>query len=291
MRFISGGFFGVLVIVTLTLGQNSSVPTSVPTSANPTISPPTTIPIQTTTLSQTTTPSQTTTLAQITVPSQTTTSPTTTPPSTTTSLQTKTVSLNMTLSHTPSLSPNTTLSQTSSVSSNTTSSQAPTQLQPNLTTTSNLTTVSSPNCSTPNSLSNSICNGHGTCVNGSCLCQNTYADTTCSYRRKYKWLAFGLGWLCLVDACGVDRFYLGYIGIGIAKLALGLSWIPLASLKLLKIVCLLGSEAEIGTVIAIEACFITLTIVGMSAAAVWFIVDLILIGTGHLSDAHGYALY
>jgi TM2 domain-containing membrane protein YozV len=108
----------------------------------------------------------------------------------------------------------------------------------------------------------------------------------CSYRRKDKWLAFGLGWFIFLSASGIDRLYLGYMAIGVVKLLLGLSWIPLAGLYLYRRVVRVTADKFI----AVYVCSKVLAIVGMTAAVVWWLVDLILIGSGHLSDSHGYGL-
>lgn len=99
-------------------------------------------------------------------------------------------------------------------------------------------------------------------------------------------MAFGLGFFCAIDVCGIDRFYLGYTGIGIARLLLGFCWIPLAALASLSLCAAITSEKFI----AAYMCSKYLAIVSLAATAIWCIIDLSLIASGTLSDSNGYSL-
>jgi hypothetical protein len=99
-------------------------------------------------------------------------------------------------------------------------------------------------------------------------------------------MAFGLGFFCAIDVCGIDRFYLGYTGIGIARLLLGFCWIPLVALASISLCFVITSEKFI----AAHMCSKYLAIVSLVATAIWCIIDLILIVSGNLSDSNGYSL-
>lgn len=64
------------------------------------------------------------------------------------------------------------------------------------------------------------CNLQGICLNSVCNCDLYYASANCQYRRKSRSGAFTMS--VVFGTLGVDRFYLGYIGVGVVKLLLGL---------------------------------------------------------------------
>lgn len=121
----------------------------------------------------------------------------------------------------------------------------------------------------------------GVCKNATCTCTDKYAKEDCTYKRKSKLAAFLISFF--VGYLGADRFYLGYIGVGVVKLLL-----PLVGPCILACIVLPFAKASGSGACAcggVLGCILVLAIVG------WNVADWILILTGDLPDFQGFALY
>ena len=133
------------------------------------------------------------------------------------------------------------------------------------------------------------CSEHGECVMGICQCYEDYSGALCDYHLKSKtkagFLAFFLG------GFGFDRFYLGYILLGMIKLILGC--VTGAGLK---IICCGGcsSTTTMKTTDSSgeEVEYIKKGGTGCCGCLIilWWIIDFLLIVTGGLDDHNGYPL-
>lgn len=144
-------------------------------------------------------------------------------------------------------------------------------------------------CLTLNSTNGIECNGHGRCVNNSrtdyqfkCRCFDKYAKDDCSYKRKSQKTAFGVTWVYLGCICGVERFYLGYTGIGVTFLLLGLLATGMGCASCFS---LLGGKSGFFIFLRVlTAC------AGVAIFAIW-IYELVIIGKGQLKDANGFEMH
>jgi len=137
---------------------------------------------------------------------------------------------------------------------------------------------------------------HGTCAlttnaanvtEGTCVCKPEWADKDCSYERKHKLTAFLLSFL--LGGWGADRFYLGFAGVGVAKLLLTL------------INCYGGIALQVGKnalgeklgdkkTIALGVICVIYCCTSLGATA-WWLTDWILILKDELPDYNGYAVW
>lgn len=122
------------------------------------------------------------------------------------------------------------------------------------------------------------CNLQGTCENGTCFCDLYYTADNCSYRRKSRVGAALLSGL--FGYFGVDRFYLGYIGIGVVKLLFGFI---IACFGCVGGVVLVKLKQKGGLV----TFSYILSVGGGLGIFIWWLVDFIRIAIGHLDDSNG----
>lgn len=125
--------------------------------------------------------------------------------------------------------------------------------------------------------------GTGTCTfvgnqtSGTCECDadNRFTGANCDYERKSQLVAFLLSFF--LGSYGVDRFYLGYIGVGVAKLLIGLGICVSPCFC-----CCCENAGRVGG-------GIWAGLVGL-AIFIWWIVDWVFIIQGKLPDFNGVAL-
>lgn len=133
------------------------------------------------------------------------------------------------------------------------------------------------------------CSAHGTCYkDGSgCVCDDDYATfecdagVECCYKRKNQLAAFLLSFF--LGYLGVGRFYVGQVGVPIAKLLLNL--FPCIILCILGC-CLMSSGGE-GAKGGIAG---TVTCVVFTALFAWWLADVILFGLNKIDDSNGVKL-
>ena len=119
------------------------------------------------------------------------------------------------------------------------------------------------------------------CYQGNCVCDPRYYGENCAYARKSKLAAFVFSFF--FGGLGVDRFYLGYIGIGVAKLLYNLF-----------AVCTLGSIAACFKACdsgCMAALFGILSLLSTIGSFIWWVYDWSAIIGDILPDALGVALY
>lgn len=151
-----------------------------------------------------------------------------------------------------------------------------------------------------NCTSNQDCSWQGQCnLMGTCVCDGDYItyecdpNKACCYRQKHKWPAFLLSILVGMIS-GADRFYLGYIGVGVGKLVY-------TYVTLVVIVCITAglkarSEVAIGraqngnTSVAL-GCMSCLGCLWSMGLVAWWLSEWIRILTDSLPDANGAPLY
>jgi len=116
-------------------------------------------------------------------------------------------------------------------------------------------------------------------------------DTHCCYTQKNQLIAFLLQFF--IGAVGAGRFYLGYIGIGVGQLVLSLLVCCLPGCMIICSLCTKGgvekSMAALGGVFAYFGCVVLC--LGISGIMVWWLYDLVIIGTNAVTDFNGVALY
>lgn len=163
------------------------------------------------------------------------------------------------------------------------------------------------------------CNDHGHCVastaaglqqdlllnsnaTGVCHCNSRYAGKWCEHKRKNKLEAFLLS--ILIGSTGADRFYLGFIGLGVAKLLLNvLACVPACIGSCLGTCCgfarrrteYVGIGDDYGEGLTCSSLFSIggscLTCCMSLGSLAWWLTDWILILKGELGDYDGYSLY
>jgi hypothetical protein len=109
---------------------------------------------------------------------------------------------------------------------------------------------------------------------GNCGCSPAYAGPECEYRRKSQ-----LGtWLLsfIFGTLAADRFYLGYTGIGTAKIVC-----------MMVVPCIFVIIAK-KTEIHLFGCISVLISLGMFG---WWLYDVCVIGMGTLLDYNGHAMW
>ena len=156
-------------------------------------------------------------------------------------------------------------------------------------------TATNTTCDTPNGgPGNGVCNGNGVCVNDTttnyeptCVCISQYTGPQCAYLLKEKLTAFLLSFF--VGAYGADRFYLGYTGLGVGKLILGLMFIIIA--------CAMCCAYIGGALAESEGCILGVMIVGIClivgcflASFGWWLADWIRILMNAIPDSNGVPL-
>jgi len=128
----------------------------------------------------------------------------------------------------------------------------------------------------------------GTCntTTGNCTCNEQYAGLNCNYTRKSRLVAFLLS--IFVGTYGADRFYLGLIGSAVGKLIITLAFILACCCGgVVKAAISAGDSDSAGSIAAIVICVIGCLL--FLAEFIWWLVDVIRIGTGALHDSKGYA--
>lgn len=120
-----------------------------------------------------------------------------------------------------------------------------------------------------------------------CVCDDEHTGTQCAYLLKQKLTAFLLSFF--VGTFGADRFYLGYIGLGIGKLILGLS--------MYVIMCGLCCAGIVGAISDSEGCVFGAMVVGICLAVCcilasfgWWLADWIRILMNAIPDSNGVPL-
>ncbi|ELR11320.1 TM2 domain containing protein [Acanthamoeba castellanii str. Neff] len=152
------------------------------------------------------------------------------------------------------------------------------------------------------------CNNNGQCVpiggqRGVCRCDERYAGAYCQHKRKNKLTAFLLS--ILLGGLAVDRFYLGYIGLGVVKLFLSVfGFVPAcianwsSTLMGWRRYTLVGDEyatidsldGSTGAYLCITAGNCLTCCIALGSVA-WWLTDWILILKDVLHDADGHGLY
>eukprot|EP01097_Dermamoeba_algensis_P007503 TRINITY_DN4738_c0_g1_i1.p1 TRINITY_DN4738_c0_g1~~TRINITY_DN4738_c0_g1_i1.p1 ORF type:complete len:201 (-),score=4.10 TRINITY_DN4738_c0_g1_i1:158-760(-) len=124
------------------------------------------------------------------------------------------------------------------------------------------------------------CSGGGTCdtSSGQCICFPDYTMYDCSYHKKSRLTAFLLSFF--LGLFGVDRFYLGFKWQAALKLLLGIL-ICCTCCTTLFFYKSTRNRDSWGFFIALFWCVINL------ATFCWWLLDLIIIGTGQLGDDNG----
>jgi len=119
----------------------------------------------------------------------------------------------------------------------------------------------------------------GTCIAGQCQCNNRFSGSTCTTARKLKLEAFCYSFV--LGGWGADRFYLGYTGIGVLKLIIGI--IPLV------LSCLTGTmcKEKTGCMKNVGNLVMFLSVVGV---ILFWLYDWISILNNNLPDADGNQL-
>lgn len=145
----------------------------------------------------------------------------------------------------------------------------------------------------------------GKCIDGRCDCRNRYANNFCQDKRK-NWLT-ALITSMLFGGLGVDRFYLGYTGMGVGKLFLFFSLLISILLAVSFAYIFLGGgillmdeqtfwsdvsgRVTFGFGVALIIISLLIGIASFIGFVVWYVMDILSIATGNLHEANGNALY
>eukprot|EP01089_Gocevia_fonbrunei_P007498 TRINITY_DN18649_c0_g1_i1.p1 TRINITY_DN18649_c0_g1~~TRINITY_DN18649_c0_g1_i1.p1 ORF type:complete len:184 (-),score=13.51 TRINITY_DN18649_c0_g1_i1:53-604(-) len=145
------------------------------------------------------------------------------------------------------------------------------------------------------------CSGHGKCIRYNvtnpykCQCDEDWAAGDCSYRRKSSLVAFILS--LIMGFTGADRFYLGYIGLGVFKLILGCGQCVISCCFRCFVQCAthkgyeeVGSESKNCVKTSANLIIALVWCAAWIGATVWWFIDWISILKGNLDDHNGYAL-
>lgn len=137
---------------------------------------------------------------------------------------------------------------------------------------------------------NCTCSNHGTCssVDNACVCEDEYARDDCSYQRKKQLTAFLLEFLLgIVGLPGIGRMYLGYVAIGVFHLLFGVFLI--IGICVGGCVMIAGkNDTSVGIGAGIMGC---IACTGFIGAVIWFIYDVVVIGSGNIPDFNGVEMF
>lgn len=130
------------------------------------------------------------------------------------------------------------------------------------------------------------CRNGGTCLlpDGTCVCNEKFGADDCSYRLRSKLstflISFFVGWL------GVDRFYLGFVGIGVAKLIL----LVFAAMMGCIFCCCVWKTDSFCSPLPMTASVIW-GMAGLSTFIFWLVDWMLILTIEQTKDANGYPLY
>ena len=150
-------------------------------------------------------------------------------------------------------------------------------------------------CSTPLCAGGDVCCGHGRCIDNYtlvaepfCVCFERYAGDTCTYSRKHA--VFAVPLTVVFGPWGFDRFYLGYTGMGIAKLFFGVFFTVTIGVFGLITTGIIAAKGSGGDTLLFAGCgFFFLFLLSSVGFFLW-LVDAILILSGRLADSNGHHL-
>jgi len=123
------------------------------------------------------------------------------------------------------------------------------------------------------------CSFHGICTEANqCDCYSSYVYDDCSYKQKSRLTAFLLSFF--LGTFAIDRFYLGYKWQSALKLILGIFVCCLCCTAYSIVKSTRNSNLQ-SLVLGLSWCLLNL------GTFVWWLTDVILIGSGNLGDGNG----
>jgi len=120
---------------------------------------------------------------------------------------------------------------------------------------------------------------------GVCKCGERYILDNCTYHQKSQLAAFLISFFA--GTTGADRFYLGYIGIGVLKLLFPILVLPITCVFVCIASCTKIEVLQKGGIVAV----VVLAICETLGIVIWWIVDWALIANGTMLDYNGYPLF